>query len=100
MSPTFNGKKEERIRNLLFLSTPRLWPVHPFLPLIRRKEGGEEDCGVLYDLFGLKGVTGYGATVILCNIWLLPPTEPELLAMPREVYDSAEEVYDAGWRVD
>jgi len=65
MSPTPKGSSEERVRNLLFLSTPRLWPVHPFLPLIRRKEGGEEDCGVLYDLFGLKGVTGYGATVFL-----------------------------------
>jgi hypothetical protein len=74
--------------------------THPFLPLIRRKEGGEEDCGVLYDVFGLKGVTGYGATVFMVNVFLLPPTEPELLAMLREVYDSAEEIFAAGWRIE
>jgi hypothetical protein len=100
MSPTPHGSSEERVRNLLFLSTPRLWPVYPFLPLIRRKEGGEEDCGVLYDVYGLKGVTGYGATVFMVNVFLLPRTEPELLAMPREVYDSAEEIFAAGWRIE
>ena len=32
--------------------------------------------------------------------FLLPPTEEEILALPREVYDSPEEVADAGWTVD
>ena len=98
--PIPNPNGEERSRNLLFLSTPSLWAMHPFLPLVRRRPGAEEEYGVLYDLFGLKGLTGYRATVFLGNLFLLPPTEPEFLALPREAYDSAEEVYDAGWRVD
>jgi hypothetical protein len=100
MTPIPNTGCAERTRNLLFLSTPTLWPAHPFLPLIRRYPDGAEDCGLLYDLFGLKGVPGFRATVFLANIFLLPATEPAFLALPREVYDSAEEIYAAGWRVD
>jgi len=99
MPPSPDAAGPERLRNLLFLSTPKLWPVWPFLPLIRRRPGCADECGLLYDAFGLKGTTGYGATVFLCNLFLLP-TEPELLALPREAHDTAEEVYDAGWRVE
>jgi hypothetical protein len=90
----------ERTRNLLYLSTPGLWPTHPYLPLVRRRGGPDYECGLLYDLFGLSGRTGYSATVFLTNLFTLPATVPELLALPREVYDSAEEVFNAGWRVD
>ena len=39
---------DERLRNLLFMSKPALWPVWPFLPLIRRKPG--QDDGVRHPL--------------------------------------------------
>jgi hypothetical protein len=38
--------------------------------------------------------------VFLCNLFLLPRTLEEFIALPKEVYDTPEEVYDAGWRVD
>src|SRR5262245_39679733 len=75
----------------------RTWP---FLPLVRRRPGRPEECGLLYDLYRLSGRTGYSATVWLCNLFDLPPTEERLLALPKEVYDRAEEVYEADWRVD
>jgi hypothetical protein len=30
----------------------------------------------------------------------MPPTERAFLALPKETFDSAEEIYAAGWRVD
>jgi hypothetical protein len=100
MSHPLTAEAAERRRNLLFLTTPQLWPVYPFLPLVRRRGGAEYECGLLYDLFGLSGRTGFSATVLLTNLFAVPATEAELLALPKEVYDSAEEVFNAGWRVD
>jgi len=61
---------------------------------------GEEECGLMIDRLGLCGQTGYSATVVLANLFDLPPTLPEFLALPRHAYDTADEVFDAGWRVD
>ena len=90
----------ERARNLLFLSRPTLWPTWPYLPLMRRRPGQEEEYGVLYDAFNVSGKTGYSSTVLLSNLFQVPSTEDELLALPHETYDSPEEIYDADWRVD
>jgi len=90
----------ERQRNLIILSEPEHWPAWPFLPLMRRRPGREEECGVIYDALRAKGLTGYSATVFLTNIFLLPPKVAQFLTLPREVYDTAEEVFEAGWRVD
>jgi hypothetical protein len=100
MPVTTNQEKEDRLRNLLFLSKPALWPVWPFLPLVRRKPGQKDECGILYDQLTVAGRTGHSSTVYFANLLLLPTTEAEFLALPREVYDSPEEVYAAGWRVD
>ncbi len=55
----------DRLRNLVFFRTPSLWQVWPFLPLMRRKPGREEECGLLYDARGQSGLMGYSATVFL-----------------------------------
>ena len=62
--------------------------------------GHDEECGVIYDAFHAKGLPGYSATVFLVNVFLLPPTVAEFLTLPRESYDTPEEVYDAGWAID
>jgi hypothetical protein len=85
--------------DVLFFSTPALWPAWPFLPVVRRTQG-EEELGVMYDPCGTSGLTGYSATVFLTNLFELPPTEADFLALPREVFDTAEELVAAGWRVD
>lgn len=87
-------------RHLLFMTTPALWEHWPFLPLVRRSPGKEEECGLLCDVLGLKGTPGFSATVVLCNLFLVPPRLDDFLALPKEVFDTAEEVYAAGWRVD
>lgn len=86
-------------RVLLLVTTPALWPGWPFLPVVRRSRGAEE-LGVLFDARGMCGLTGYSAAVFLTNLFALPVTLDEFLAGPREVFDSAEELLAAAWRVD
>lgn len=86
-------------RDLQYATNPHLWPCWPFLPVVRRSHCLEE-LGLMYDARGTSGVTGFSATVFLCNLFQLPATESEFLRMPREVFDTAEELLAAGWRVD
>ena len=86
-------------RHLLYLRDPSLWPAWPFLPVVRRCRGAEE-LGVLFDAVAAAGLTGFSATVFLTNLFTLPPTVDGLLALPREVFDTADEVIEAGWRID
>lgn len=85
-------------RHRLFFTTPALWSFWPFLPVVRRT--GEEELGVLFDARTVLERTGYSATVFLCNLYLLPPTVDEFLALPQENFDDVEELFEAGWRVD
>ena len=98
MSATAAGR-ESLTRHLLVVATPALWPVWPFLPVVRRTAGREEH-GLLFDAMGTASKTGYIASVFACNLFLLPPTFEEFFALPKEVYDTAEELIAAGWRVD
>jgi hypothetical protein len=90
-----------RLRDLLLFRTPRLWSLWPVLPVIRLGAGGADgQCGFLYDARGVWGTYGFSATVFLGNVFLLPPDEAGVLALPRCVYDTAEEICDAGWTAD
>jgi hypothetical protein len=100
MSVPNPGAGGQRARDLYYFAHPELWLAWPFLPLTRRRANGDLDLGVLCDLRGSLGRTGYSATVFLCNLLFTPRTEAELLALPKEVYDSPEEIAAAGWVVD
>jgi hypothetical protein len=86
-------------RHLCLLVTPAAWPFWPFLPLVRLSRGTVE-VGVLFDARGCVGRTGYSATVFRTNLFLVPRCLDRLLALPREAFDTADEVVAAGWRVD
>jgi hypothetical protein len=43
---------------------------------------------------------GYSATVFLTNLFILPATEEAFLKLPKESFDTAEEMAAAGWVVD
>jgi hypothetical protein len=88
-----------RERILLFLGRPDLWPHWPFLPVTRHKQDGVT-LGVLFDALHAANLTGYSATIFLTNLLLIPDDLGTLLALPREVFDTPEEVYVAGWRID
>src|SRR3954470_18180683 len=104
MSTSPEVTRQQRARNLLFMSDPKRWVVWPFLPLIRPAPDGDQPCdvlcGVLCDMLGLHGMAGYRATVFLTNLFTLPVTLDDFLALPRETFDTPEEMFDAGWRVD
>jgi hypothetical protein len=85
-------------RTVLFLTTPALWPMWPFLPVVRRTSGREE-LGVVFDTRA-AGLTGSSSTVFLTNVFTLPDDLAAFLNLPRETFDTAEEIASAGWRVD
>ena len=89
-----------RERDLLFLRQPRLWPNWPFLALVRRRPGRDEELGLLFDAGGAAGLYGYSSTVWLSNLFLIPATLEEFLALPKETFDTPEEIADASWSVD
>ncbi len=86
-------------RDLLFVTTPALWPAWPFLPVVRRT-GGAEALGVLFDARAVCGLGGHAHTVFRVNLFDLPPTVGGLLALPRDEYGSADALVRDGWRVD
>ena len=57
--PTLADRRE-RARQLLYLTTPSLWSVYPFLPLTRPGPGLPE-CGMLFDAKETCGLFGFSA---------------------------------------
>jgi hypothetical protein len=90
-----------RLRDLVVFRRPTLWVLWPYLPVVRRHPAGEgKQLGVVYDARGHRGLYGYSATVFLTNLWTMPRDPDRFLALPRCVYDTADEMADAGWTVD
>jgi hypothetical protein len=101
MSASPSQPRKAGPRDLLFLANPRLWQHWPLLPVVRYREGAAEpELGVLYDLGGACGLYGHRCTVFKTNLYLLPESLDEFLALPREVFDTVEEIAAAGWVVD
>jgi hypothetical protein len=86
-------------RTVLFLANPELWPHWPFIPVVRRRSE-EEEYGVVYDAREAADMTGYTSTVFLTNLFMLPEDLQAFMRLPKEVFDTAEELAEAGWRVD
>lgn len=90
---------DEYVRHLRVITTPPVWAAWPFLPLVRHTDNVVE-LGILFDARGAAGLTGYSATVFRANLFALPATLAALLALPRDAFDTAEELLAAGWRLD
>ena len=94
-------RRRATARDFLFFRSPRLWPLWPFLPVVRRPAGaGEPELGLMYDARGAFGRYGYSAAVFLTNYFLVPAALADLLALPRRVYDTPDELAADGWTVD
>lgn len=98
-TPTEQPRKATA-RDVFFFTHPEHWPTWPYLALVRRHADGRMDYGVLYDALHPTGRTGYSSAVFRTNIFLMPENEDEFLALPREVFDTAEKMAQAGWCVD
>lgn len=93
-------KDEKKQQTLHCLARPNLWGLWPFLPLLRRRTGRLPQEGVLYDTRRARSLPGHEWTVFFSNVFTLPQTIERLLALPKEVYTSAEQIVNAGWVVD
>ena len=100
MSATSEPPVRSPMRDLHFMAERSLWAVWPFLPLVRRRPPDDVECGLLFDAESVCGVNGYRCAVFATNLYTLPPGLDEFLALPKEVFDTFDEVYAAGWRVD
>ena len=100
MDVPVTGPRQAGPRDLFFFRNPEYWTIWPFLPVVRRRPGYDLECGVVYDFRTTPGPCGYGSTVFLSNLFTLPPTLEELLQLPREVFDTFDEMAAAGWVVD
>ena len=92
----------KRIRDLRVFRDPKLWRCWPFLPVVRRvKDDTEQQLGVLYDAVGhvRPYFYGFSSTVFLTNMFVLPRTEERFFALPKLVYDTADEII-AGRQLD
>ncbi len=87
-------------RDLLYFGQPDLWPLRPFLPVMRYPVEGPREYGVLYDAVHASGTYGYSSTVWFTNLFDLPATEAEFLALPHHCYDNPEELASDGWVID
>ena len=100
MSDTDMQPRKAGPRDVYFFTHPAEWPVWPFLPVVRYRADGEMDVGVVYDCCGVNGRMGLSATVFLTNVIFMPETEEAFLALPKESFDTPEEMAAAGWCVD
>ena len=101
MDTAAHQRRRAGARDFHFFKHPEHWPLRPFLPVVRRPaEGGDNECGLMFDAVGTLGVHGYDCTVFLCNFFELPETDAEFLALPRYSYDTLDELADDGWTVD
>jgi hypothetical protein len=100
MTTPLQPPRQATARDLYFFTHPRQWPTWPLLPVVRRHADGHMDYGVLYDALHRSGIPGFTSTVFLTNIFLMPEDEDEFLALPKEIFDTAEEMAQAGWCVD
>jgi hypothetical protein len=68
--------------------------------VVRRRPGGGTDYGVLFDAEAVCRRSGYRCTVFRTNVFLLPRQLEQFFALPREVFDTFDELVAAGWHVD
>ena len=54
----------------------------------------------MLDARGIYGLTGFGSSVWLCNLFAVPADLRAFMDLPRETFDTSEEVYANGWRID
>jgi hypothetical protein len=58
------------------------------------------DYGILFDALHATDRTGYSCTIFLTNFFLMPSDEAVFLAPPEVVFDTPDEMAEAGWCVD
>lgn len=95
---TTTTDRQRRANDMLMFMNPCLWPYYPFLAVRRQTDHyGSVERGVLYDARGFTGTYGHSCTVF--RPLTVPCSQVDLLAGPRDVFDSFDELTNAGWTV-
>lgn len=94
-----NEIPKQVIKNLTTnaVALPQCWPYYPYLSVIRITSNGVQS-GTMVDLFRKHNIPGYSSTIFLCERSECPLSLAHLLSLDREIYDTPEEVIEAGWR--
>lgn len=75
------------------IENPLNWPRYPFLPVKRYRKPGElADCRVIW--------VGARTRLVEANLFALPKTKEDFLALPYTEYANIEAVLADGWVVD
>ena len=97
---TASPKMSLHQRNLRFLAAPDLWPNWPYLPLMRRCPGQEEEFGVLFDVMKVFEVAGYTSTVFISEHLLHARRTRSDARTAQRSFRHPRKIFAAGWRVD
>lgn len=69
------------------------WPCFPYLPMKRyTKDGSWPECGLIW--------SGAPLRVVNANMFHLPPTAEDFMALPHKEYADAAAMVADGWMVD
>lgn len=85
-------KEDLRAMELRFMKSPDEWPRWPILPL--QKIGTPREYGFLL------AQEGFLTTLFRANFFALTPGWDPGKHEPKEIFESIEALYEAGWRVD
>lgn len=85
-------KAEEQVREIAFMVKTKAWPLWPVLPMKRSEGGGH------FPTMGFL-VAGKGPAIHRGAIHAVNPGD-RWDSFSREMYESFEALYAAGWRVD
>lgn len=99
--PTLTKKDLGIVRTLAAIANPKSWPYWPVLPVCRyHGDRTMPECAIVLDTRAM-GITGFSSAVFFLNAFALPNLSVVILTeTTREVYDDAEELVAAGWRID
>ena len=82
---------KDNMTDLQMIQSPLDWPSYPFLP-IKRYHNHNIETAVLW--------TGSLLKATAANIWDLPKTKEEFIALPGITYQSVESMLADKWIVD
>ena len=84
---------ENYFKHIDYIKNIKRWNTWPFCPVMKK---GEKDIDNVYGVIHVENLT----TIKKANLFILPPTKQEFLALDGWTYDTVEKMVTDGWEVD